>query len=44
LPIGSVIDLKALQKSNPDALKIITDDPDVIQQVLESLPKDLRKP
>jgi hypothetical protein len=44
LPVGSVIDLKALQKSNPDALKIITDDPDVIQQVLESLPKDLRKP
>ncbi len=44
LPVGSVIDLKALQQSNPENLKIITDDPEVIQQVLESLPKDLRKP
>ncbi len=44
LPVGSVIDLKALQQSNPENLKIITDDPEVIQQVLEHLPKDLRKP
>ncbi len=44
LPVGSVIDLKALLQGNPDNLHIITDDPEVIQQVLENLPKDLRKP
>jgi len=44
LPVGSVIDLKTLSQENPGQLKTITDDPQVIENVLESLPKDLLQP
>jgi len=44
LPVGSVIDLKTLSQENPGQLQIITDDPQVIENVLESLPKDLLQP
>ncbi len=46
IPVGSIIDLKALNadRDKPSALKIITDDPAIINQVLEQLPKDLKKP
>jgi len=44
LPVGSVIDLKTLSQENPGQLHIITDDPQVIENVLESLPKDLLQP
>ena len=44
LPVGSIIDLKTLSQENPGQLHIITDDPQVIENVLESLPKDLLKP
>ncbi len=43
LPVGSVIDLKTLVQENPNQLEVITDDPEIIQQVLESLPKDLQQ-
>jgi hypothetical protein len=43
LPVGAVVDLKALQNKSQLEIKIISDDPQVINQVLESLPKDLKQ-
>ena len=42
LPVGAVIDLKALQNSTQAEVKLVSDDPKVINQVLENLPNDLK--
>lgn len=42
LPVGSVVDLNALSKQPGVQTQIISDDPDVVQKVLEKLPDDLR--
>lgn len=42
LPVGSVVDLKALGKEPGVQIQVISDDPEVVQKVLEKLPDDLR--
>jgi hypothetical protein len=42
LPVGSVVNLRALSHEPKVQMKILSDDPDVIQKVLEKLPEDLR--
>ena len=42
LPVGTVIDLQALEKAGID-VKILSEDPAVINQILERLPNDLRE-
>lgn len=42
IPVGSVIDLKELQAENPGKLEVLSDDPNLIDKVLNQLPKDLR--
>jgi hypothetical protein len=42
LPVGSVVDLRALEKSGAQ-INVLSDDPEVIRQVLEKLPDDLRE-
>jgi hypothetical protein len=42
LPVGSVIDLKTLQEDSTLELEVISQDAEVIHQVLEQLPKDLQ--
>ena len=42
LPVGSVVDLNALGKEPGVQVQIISDDPEVVQKVLEKLPDDLR--
>ena len=42
LPVGSVVDLKALSKEPGMQVQVISDDPDVVQKALEKLPDDLR--
>lgn len=44
LPVGSVVDLNALSKEPGVQVQIISDDPEVVQKVLEKLPDDLRVP
>lgn len=41
LPVGSVVDLKALEQAGME-VNVLSDDPAVIQKVLEKLPDDLR--
>lgn len=41
LPVGSVIDLKTLQEESTLEVEVVSEDPEVINQVLEQLPKDL---
>jgi hypothetical protein len=43
LPVGAVIDLKALQNNSQIEVKLVSDDPAVINHVLDKLPKDLKK-
>jgi len=43
LPVGSVIDLKALQNNTDLNVQVVSDDPEVIERVLESLPSDLKQ-
>jgi len=43
LPVGTVIDLKTLQQSSNANIQIITEDTDVINNVLDQLSKDLKK-
>lgn len=42
LPVGSVVDLNAMSREPGVQVQIISDDPDVVQKVLEKLPDDLR--
>ena len=42
LPVGSVVDLQALGMAPGVEVKVISDDPQVVQDVLEKLPQDLR--
>jgi hypothetical protein len=42
LPVGSVVDLKALSREPGVQVQVISDDPDVVQKALEKLPDDLR--
>lgn len=42
LPVGSVVDLSAISKEQGMQVQIISDDPTVVQKVLEKLPEDLR--
>lgn len=42
LPVGSVVDLNALEQEGID-VNVLSDDPAVIQKVLEQLPGDLRE-
>jgi Tfp pilus assembly protein PilO len=42
LPVGSVVDLQALGQEKGVTVEVVSDDPEVIQQVLEKLPRDLR--
>lgn len=42
LPVGSVVDLNALSKEPGVQVQVISDDPEVVQKVLEKLPNDLR--
>ena len=43
LPVGSVVDLKALQNNTGLNVQVISDDPEVIEQILEILPNDLKQ-
>jgi len=42
LPVGSVVDLNAMRKETNMQVEIMSDDPEVVQKVLEKLPEDLR--
>ncbi|MEO8333025.1 MAG: hypothetical protein ABI479_11390 [Gallionella sp.] len=42
LPVGSVVDLEALGKEPGINLQVISDDPELVHQVLEKIPEDLR--
>lgn len=42
LPVGSVVDLNALSREPGVQVQVISDDPEVVQKVLEILPDDLR--
>ena len=43
LPVGSVVNLKALTQQGQAELQIISEDPEIIHQVLTEMPKDLKK-
>ncbi len=43
LPVGSVINLKALTQQGQVELQVISEDPEIINQVLTEMPKDLKK-
>ncbi|MDH5301060.1 MAG: hypothetical protein OEW58_06830 [Gammaproteobacteria bacterium] len=42
LPVGSVVDMTRLQQQPGVTLEVISDDPAVVEQVLQRLPEDLR--
>lgn len=42
LPVGSVVNLQALSEAPNVKVQIVSDNPDVIKRVLETLPQDLR--
>jgi len=44
LPVGTVVDLDALRKEPGVSVEVLGDDPQVVEQVLEKLPQDLRVP
>jgi hypothetical protein len=43
IPVGSVIDLKALKMQSDVDVNIVTEDPKIINQVIEQLSKDLKQ-
>ena len=43
LPVGTAVDLKKLEKSDGIEIKVISEDPAVIRDVLQKLPCDLRE-
>lgn len=43
LPTGTVIDINALRSNTNADIQIVTDDPEVIEKVIESMPKDLHR-
>lgn len=43
LPVGSVVDVDALSREPGVQVKVISDDPAVVEKVLEKLPEDLRE-
>jgi hypothetical protein len=44
LPVGTVVDLDALRREEGVTVEVVEDDPQVIGNVLEKLPQDLRLP
>ncbi|MBI3774674.1 MAG: hypothetical protein HY273_03825 [Gammaproteobacteria bacterium] len=42
VPVGTVVDLQTLGTESGVEIKVINDDPEVIQKVLENIPQDLR--
>lgn len=44
LPVGTVVDLDALRKEPGVTVETLSDDPQVVEKVLEKLPQDLRVP
>ena len=42
LPVGSVVDLKALSDNGKIQLEILSSDPEVIEKVINEMPKDLK--
>jgi hypothetical protein len=44
LPVGTVVDLDALRKQPGVTVETLSDDPRVVEKVLEKLPQDLRVP
>lgn len=42
LPVGSVVDLDALSREPGVQVQILSEDPELVQKVLEKLPEDLR--
>ncbi len=44
VPVGTVVDLDALRREQGVKVEVVDDDPQVIQNVLEKLPQDLRLP
>ena len=44
VPVGTVVDLDALRREAGVTVEVVEDDPEVIQNVLEKLPQDLRLP
>ena len=42
VPVGTVVDLQTLGAQSGVEVKVISDDPEIIQQVLEKIPQDLR--
>ncbi len=42
LPVGSVVDLKTLSSQGQVQLKILSNDPELIEKVLNEMPKDLK--
>lgn len=43
LPVGTAVDLKKLEKADGIEIKVISEDPEVIRDVLQKLPCDLRE-
>src|SRR4029077_18724798 len=44
LPVGTVVDLDALRKEPGVSVEVLGEDPQVVEKVLENLPRDLRVP
>ena len=44
LPVGTVVDLDALRKEPGITVETVSEDPQVVEKVLEKLPQDLRAP
>lgn len=42
LPVGTVVDLQMLGKEPGVTVEVLSDDPEIVQRVLEKLPQDLR--
>ncbi len=42
LPVGTVVDLKKMSQNKDVSVKIVSDDPTVVEKIIETIPEDLR--